>query len=121
MAKSFTTLDEARYLANGGYTSGVANRLYYACFYAVSALLLSEGESSSKHSGIMSMFDRLWVKPHRIPAEKGAFYHLMFQQRQKGDYEDMFSFDNTELAIWVMEAQDFVQYIQTFLQNSIGL
>lgn len=36
-----------------GYLHGTVNRLYYACFYAVSALLLTEGFSSSRHSGIL--------------------------------------------------------------------
>lgn len=116
LAKSRETLDEARYLLNGGFAAGVANRLYYACFYAVSALLLSEGQASSKHSGVMSIFDRLWIKSERIPATMGAFYHLMFKQRQKGDYEDMFSFDSSDLQGWLIEAEDFVSHIERHIQ-----
>jgi uncharacterized protein (UPF0332 family) len=107
------TLAEARHLLAGGFTVGVVNRLYYACFYSVSALLLSEGHSSSKHSGIMSLFDRHWIKPGRLPAHLGELYHLLFAQRQKGDYEDLYAFEPSELERWVSETQEFLHEVET--------
>lgn len=115
MSRAVETLDEAEHLLTGGFLAGVVNRLYYACFYAVSALLLSEGQASSKHSGVMSMFDRFWIKPGRLPAELGAFYHLIFEKRQKGDYEDMFALERTELDFWLRDARDFVQQVRESL------
>jgi uncharacterized protein (UPF0332 family) len=38
--KAKDTLDEAEGIATLGYWNAVANRLYYACFYITSALLL---------------------------------------------------------------------------------
>lgn len=37
--RAFNTLKTAKTLANSGDWNAVANRLYYACFYAVLALL----------------------------------------------------------------------------------
>lgn len=45
-------LEDARVLANAGRWSACVNRLYYACFYAVSALLFQDGLSSTKHTVI---------------------------------------------------------------------
>lgn len=42
------TLEDARILANAKRWKTCVNRLYYACFYAVSALLIQQGLSSSK-------------------------------------------------------------------------
>ena len=53
------TLEEAQIMADNGYLYGAANRIYYACFYAVVALLLTKNLSSSKHSGIIALFKRL--------------------------------------------------------------
>jgi uncharacterized protein len=111
MIRARETLGEAGHLLDGGYTAGVINRLYYACFYAITALLLSEGRSSSKHSGVMSMFDQFWVKPRRVSPEMGAFYHLLFDRRQKGDYEDVFAFNRTDLDDWLREAEVFVEEV----------
>jgi uncharacterized protein (UPF0332 family) len=52
------TLEDARLVLEQGHLHSAVNRLYYACFYIVSALLFTEGLSSSKHSGVRSLFDR---------------------------------------------------------------
>ena len=41
------SLDEAHLLADAGRWNACVNRLYYSCFYAVSALLVRDGLSSS--------------------------------------------------------------------------
>ncbi len=50
------SIDEASILLERGHVNTFVNRLYYACFYAVSALLLTSGLSSAKHSGVRSLF-----------------------------------------------------------------
>jgi len=54
MARARETLEDARILAEKGRWNACVNRLYYACFYAVSALLVRDGLSSSKHAGVRS-------------------------------------------------------------------
>ena len=61
------TLDEAQLLYNSGYLNTYVNRLYYACFYAVSALLLAKDFSTSKHSHLRSLFHREFIKTGIIP------------------------------------------------------
>jgi len=54
------SLDEARYLLTGSRSArSVINRAYYAMLYSVLALLVYEEFSSSKHSGVLSYFNRL--------------------------------------------------------------
>ena len=38
------------------------NRMYYACFYAVGALLIKHGIETSSHSGTRQKFGQLFVK-----------------------------------------------------------
>ena len=52
------TYKEALLMKDEDHWNACANRLYYACFYAVSALLIKYGLSSSKHSGIKSLFNQ---------------------------------------------------------------
>lgn len=56
------TLTEARTLKEAGLFIGTVNRLYYACFYAASALLETRGLTSLKHSGIISLLHQHFVK-----------------------------------------------------------
>lgn len=74
MSRARETIEEARLLLSAGHTNACVNRLYYAAFYVVLALLLSEGLSSTKHSGGRSLFDREWVKIGRVPVHLGRLY-----------------------------------------------
>lgn len=85
------TLEEARLMQNIGHWNTCANRLYYASFYAVSALLVKDGNSSSKHSGIKALFNRYYVKPGVLSKENGRLYNRLFDLRQEGDYIDFVS------------------------------
>jgi uncharacterized protein (UPF0332 family) len=80
------TIAEARLLLDKGFLNTCVNRLYYACFFAVSALLLTEGYSSAKHSGLRALFDRHWVKQRRVSVEIGRIYRRLFVNRQRGDH-----------------------------------
>lgn len=109
------SLEEATLLYNAGYFNTAVNRLYYACFYSVSALLISEGISSAKHSGIRSLFNQYWVKNGRISTEVGKFYKQIFEYRQKGDYSDFVSFDKDQIEALIEESKIFVNIVKSKL------
>jgi uncharacterized protein (UPF0332 family) len=67
ITRAHQTLEDARVLAKAGRWNACVNRLYYACFYAVSALLIMDGLSSSKHAGVRSLFNKQYVKTGKIP------------------------------------------------------
>jgi len=75
LARAYETLEDARILANKARWNACVNRLYYACFYAVSALLVRDGLSSSKHAGIRSLFNRQYVKAGKIPKDLAEIYN----------------------------------------------
>jgi len=57
------SLTEADVLLREGMSKrSVMNRLYYAMFYALLALLQDRQLGSSKHSGAISLFDREFIK-----------------------------------------------------------
>ena len=87
------------------------NRLYYACFYLVSALLLTDGMASSKHTGVRSLFNQHWIKTGRLPVFVGRFYQTLFDKRQEGDYLDGTVFSRHDVERWFNEAQQFIEVI----------
>lgn len=112
-------LDEAALLYEKGHLNTCVNRLYYACFYAVSALLLAEGKSSSKHSGIRALFNKEWVKTGRISSEYGRFYRRLYDSRQKGDYGDFVQFEDADVTSWLQEARRFVVTVTSLAERII--
>ena len=83
------TLQEADKLIEDGKWHGATNRLYYACFYAVIALLMNEGMTSKKHSGVRSLFNRHFLKQNRFPEQLGSTYNALFDMRLESDYADL--------------------------------
>ncbi|MGB7566448.1 MAG: HEPN domain-containing protein [Chitinivibrionales bacterium] len=65
VSRALESISEARILADSFHWNACVNRLYYgyyACFYAVSALLVLHQMNSKKHSGIRSFFNLHFVK-----------------------------------------------------------
>ena len=60
--RALETLEEADCLADNGHFSGAVNRLYYACYYIVSALLIYHDIEASSHAGVKSMFALKFIK-----------------------------------------------------------
>ena len=53
--KAKDTLNEAIGIVQLKYWNAVTNRLYYACYYITSALLISDGHNAQTHSGVISV------------------------------------------------------------------
>jgi len=112
------TLEDARILAKAGRWNPCVNRLYYACFYAVSALLVQEGLSSSKHAGVRSLFNQYFVKTSKVSKEKARIFNDLFERRQEGDYVDFVSFEEAQVRPWIPEAKAFVENIAALIEKS---
>ena len=110
------SLEEASILLEKDHINTFVNRLYYACFYAVTALLLSKGLSSSKHSGVRALFHQNIIKNGLINREMGKFYDKLFDTRQKGDYADLVYFDKKEVSSWFDEAKKFVSSVKNIIE-----
>ena len=105
------TLEEASILLEAGHANACVNRLYYACFYAVSALLLTRGISTSKHGYVRALLHQDYVKTGHIPEEMGKHFDLLFNSRHKGDYEDLIVFEADIVRPWFEPTESFIDHI----------
>lgn len=85
-----TLQDAQRMLAADISPRSVINRAYYAAFYAVMALLLrgSVPLATSRHTGIITLFDTHLVHPGTYDITYSSDLHLLFSLRLKGDYRE---------------------------------
>lgn len=95
--KARQTFAQAETLRRDGYWDGVANRLYYASFHAVNALLIHDGHSVRTHHGASALFRQLYVKTGILPVEVSEHYSILQTMRDKADYNC--SFDATEQLV----------------------
>ena len=106
-----TLLDAQKYFKDATLNSTV-NRIYYAMFYAVNALLISKGLSSSKHSGVRALFNKEFVNKGTVKKNWGKFYSEMFNNRQEGDYADYVELKRQDVEKWLNKAEEFVKTIE---------
>lgn len=111
------TLEEAKIVFQNKKLFATVNRIYYAIFYEVSALLLTRNISSSKHSGMRSLFNKEFIKTGIIPEKYGDFYNKMFEFRQRGDYEDFVEFNEKQVKNWLEMAEVFVNEVEKTMEK----
>lgn len=101
-------------MASGKF-SGTINRIYYACFYIVSALLLKYKLVSKTHTGTKILFQKEFVKRGLIENEWSKLYQDLFDLRNEGDYEDMVEITKEEVDELMPLAEDFLEKIKALL------
>ena len=111
---SYTTFEAARVLADNGFWNSAVNRLYYSVFYAVSALLVVHDILTKTHSAVKCQFSLHFVKTGVFDKKYGQLLSELFDWRQKGDYENIFEYDQESvepLFIPVKEMLDLIRHI----------
>lgn len=103
-------------LGNDFYASAI-NRAYYAIFYAANALLATIGEARSKHSGVISLFRKLFVKTGDFSAEMSDIYGRIMDNRQRGDYDLGLPVDAEQAKMDYQDACRFVDEVETWLNK----
>lgn len=117
LTRARETLAEARTLFQVKFLSGTVNRIYYAMFYAVSALALSKGFSTSSHMQLRGYFNREFVKTGIVSVELGKLYGEMFDNRTTGDYDDLVVFEEENVSSLLERADNFVQTLTQIVQQ----
>ena len=109
------TLDEVEILMQNNLYNTAINRLYYACFYAVTALLLQNDIKSKTHSGARQMLGMHFIDTGIIPADSGTFYTKIFTMRHKGDYEDFIDYEYQDTLVLIEPARKLIAEIEAVL------
>jgi len=110
------SIKEAEVLLKEGMSlRSVMNRLYYAMFYAVLALLQEKELGTSKHYGAISLFDREFIKSDIFDKELSKTLHRAFELRQKGDYMEQAEVTRNDVDEMFPKTKDFVNKVKGYL------
>ena len=112
------SLDEAKFLLSGEKSPrSVMNRVYYAMFYSVLALLIYEPYSSSKHSGVLGYFNKNFIRNEVFDKEMGRSLNKAFDLRQREDYREYSHLTALEATDFIEKADIFVSKVIDFLKQ----
>ncbi len=117
--KANKTLDDAKKVIELELWATAANRLYYAAYYAVSALLLVNGLNAKTHDGIIRLFNMHYIKTEKIDLELGRQYNRLFTMRITGDYGDCFDLQEADVKPLLEPAEQLVTKITSLVQQEI--
>ena len=114
-----TLSDAEKMLKNHLSPRSIINRAYYSMFYAILALYINEGLNlkTSKHSGVISIFDKEFVHSGKIDKNFSKILHRIFISRQEGDYKELVKISRDDAARSVADAKDFFCAIKSFIKN----
>ena len=98
MERADEALEEAAILSERCHYNAAVNRLYYACFYAVQALLLKHHITATTHAGVKAMLGLHFVSKGIISIEHGKTFNTLFEKRHSSDYE---AFAYCDKTLWM--------------------
>ena len=117
-SKAEESLASARREFDARSLSFAVNRLYYAVFYAVSALLMERNLSFKKHSGVRAAFHQQFIKTGVINPEWGRLYDQLFEDRQEGDYVVFVSFEPEYVEAQLKQCTRFLAELRSLIPST---
>lgn len=101
--------------ANGFYNTAV-NRLYYACYYAATAILIANGVEVKSHDGVRMNLGKFIVQEGILTPELGRYFSRLFSKRSTGDYDDFFNHSIETVDELMPDAKLFIQTIKDWIE-----
>lgn len=114
------TFQAAKVLAQNGFWNSAINRLYYAIFYAVNALLVLNEIYTQSHSGMRSQFSKYFIKTGKLDKKYGKLLVQLYDWRQKGDYENLYDFTEDAVNQLFEPVGEMIEIIETEIKNTPG-
>ncbi len=117
LSRAWDTFDDAKILASKKKWNSTINRLYYSAYYAVMALLLKNDLNPTTHNGAKSNFTEYFIKNHVIDKRLGKIYSQLFTWRQKGDYDDLFDFEEAQVMQYFQPVEELIGLIDSLIKK----
>ena len=112
---SVDNLDTAKINMREEKYKQAVNRSYYAIFHAIRAITALDGFDSRKHSGIISYFNREYVKKEIFPKRDSKIIDMAFKTRENADYQDFYVISKSDTEEQINNAEEFICRVYDYL------
>jgi len=103
-------------LENQHYKDSVS-RSYYAIFTAARALLAIRQLDSSKHSGVIALFNQHFVKNCLICKDASKWLERAKLYREQADYGDFYIVSREEAEVQIQSATQFIKEVENAVEK----
>lgn len=108
-------LRASRILLDNGFFKDSLGRSYYAMFSATRAILALDGADFSKHAGVISFFQKEYIKTGKIDVKYSKYLMNAFQIRNHADYADYYVVAKDDAENQYEKAREFCEAVRMFI------
>lgn len=114
LEKAKERLEAAKKLLEIGLYSDSISRSYYAIFSSVRAVLATERIDFKKHAGVISYFQKEYIKTGLFDKKFSTYLQKAFQIRNKCDYDDFYIVAKEDAEIQLSRAEEYYDAAKIF-------
>ena len=115
--KAYRSIKAAYRNIDEGDYDFASSRAYYAVLYAMEAVLLTKNRTFSKHAGVISAFNRDFVKSGIFPKDFSKSIARLFREREMGDYDFTLNISEEDAREDAGIAEKIVGSIEKYLEK----
>ena len=99
------------------YWDNIANRMYYALFHAVSALLIFDKHNVSTHKGSIVLFGQFYIKTGVFNINDGRLFSQLQTIREKSDYNCAYQTSEDEIKPLIYPTIELIKRIKLYINS----
>lgn len=119
--RAYMALEQAKANLQLNYLEITANQLYYAAYYAASALLIAHEIRFKSHEGCIHQFNLHFVKTGLVPQEMGKLFSTLFDMRLTGDYSDRFDLTEDDVVPNIQPTEKFIVKVSDMAKEKLEI
>ncbi len=117
LASAKEKLESAKLLLDAGLYKDSVGRSYYAIFSSIRAILAIRQVDFSKHAGVISYFQKEYVKTGIFDKKYSKYLQQAFQIRNSCDYDDFFMVSKQDAMEQYNRATEIWEVIRKYIQQ----
>lgn len=118
MAEAF--MNEVSTLIHNKFYNTAINRLYYSCYHATRALLLTKDFAPKTHKGLVTMLHQEFVLKDLFESKKASFFSTLMDERNESDYGDFLILDENDIAEFIQPATEYLEYVSKIIDEFLA-
>ena len=117
LQKAKVIMEEVDVLVANKLYNTTINRLYYACFHATKALLLTKDLTPKTHNGVGTHLQKEFVQKGLFDKQHAILFVKLMDVRLQNDYGDFLVVDEDDIEQFYEPAKAYVQYITKMVED----
>ena len=115
MEKAKSLMNEVDVLIEHQFYTTAISRLYYSCFHATKALMLTKDLTSKTHSGVIILLNQHFVSAGELKKEHAVFFAQLLKERIDEDYNDFMIHEFSDIEPFLLPAREYFKCIEILI------